>query len=90
MTGRLQGPVKHDRTRPVEENHFWNLTGNDQTLEAERLVSLCAASGQQTTVEIWRTVFEAGDTWRVSCDRTLRAYIRSIGPKRSVTPRCVQ
>ena len=52
MTGRLLGLVKHDRTRPVKENRFWNLIGNDRTLEAERPVSLCAVSGQQMTVEI--------------------------------------
>ena len=44
VTGHLEGPVK--------ENRFWNLTGNDRTLEAERPVSLCAVSGQQMTVEI--------------------------------------
>ena len=52
LTGRWQGLVKHDRTRLVKENHFWNLTGNDQTLEAERPVSLCVVSGQLMTVEI--------------------------------------
>ena len=46
-TGRWQGPVKHDRTHPVEEIHLWNLTGNDRMLEAERPVSLCTVSGQQ-------------------------------------------
>ena len=51
---RWQGPVKHDRTRPVEEIHFWNLTGNDRTLEAQSLVSCSGASGQQMTVEIRR------------------------------------
>ena len=45
-------PIKHDRMCSVEEIHFWNLTGNDRMLEAERPVSLCAASGQQMTVEI--------------------------------------
>ena len=52
MTGRWVCLVKHDRTRPVEEIHFWNLTGNDRTLEAERPVSLCAVSGQLMTIEI--------------------------------------
>ena len=46
VTGRWQGPVKHDRTRPVKESHFWNLTGNDRTLEAERPVSNNVVSGQ--------------------------------------------
>ena len=52
MIGRCQGLVKHDRTRLIEENHFWNLTGNDRMLEAERPVNLCAAFGQQMIVEI--------------------------------------
>ena len=39
VIGRWQGPVKHDRTRPVVKYRFWNLTGNDQTLEAERPVN---------------------------------------------------
>ena len=52
MTGRWVCPVEHDQTRPVEEIRFWNLTGNDWTLEAERPISLCAMSGQQTTIEI--------------------------------------
>jgi hypothetical protein len=47
-----QGPVKHDRTRPVEESRFWNLTGNDRTLEAKCPVSCSGASGQQMTIEI--------------------------------------
>ena len=46
VIGRWQGPVKHDRTRPVKEIRFWNLTGNDRTLEAQSPVSLCAASDQ--------------------------------------------
>ena len=52
VIGRWQGPVKHDRTRPVEEIRFWNLTGNDRTLVAECPVSLCAVSDQKMTVEI--------------------------------------
>ena len=32
-------PIMIDRTRPVMKCRFWNLTGNDQTLEAQRLVS---------------------------------------------------
>ena len=82
MTGRWQGLV--------EENRFWNLTGNDRTLEVEHPVICSAVSGQEMTVEIWRTVFEAGDTWRESRDRTLRASVRSIRPERPVTPRCAQ
>ena len=52
VIGCWQGSVKHDRTRPVVKYRFWNLTRNDRTLEAERLVSLCVVSGQQTTIEI--------------------------------------
>ena len=52
MTGRWVSPVGHDRTRPVVKYHFWNLTRNDRTLEAERPISLCAVSGQQMTIEI--------------------------------------
>ena len=52
VIGRWQGPDKHDRTRPVEEIRFWNLTRNDRTLEAQSPVSCSRASGQQMTVEI--------------------------------------
>ena len=52
VIGRWQGPVKYERTRPVEEIHFWNLTGNDRTLEAQSLVSCSRASGQLMTIEI--------------------------------------
>ena len=46
VTGRLQGPVEHDRTRPVGKSRFWNLTVNDRTLGVQRLVNLGAVSGQ--------------------------------------------
>ena len=52
MTERWVSPVRHAWTRPVVKIHFWNLTGNDRTLEAERLVSLCAASDQEMIIEI--------------------------------------
>ena len=52
VIGRWMCPIKHDRTRPVVKYRFWNLTGNDRTLEAERPVGLRAVSGQQMTVEI--------------------------------------
>ena len=32
-------PIVIDRTRPVVKCCFWNLTGNDRTLEAQRSVS---------------------------------------------------
>ena len=34
-------PVKVDQTRPVKEIRLGDLTGNDRTLEAQRLVSSC-------------------------------------------------
>ena len=46
VTGRWQGPVKHDRTHPVGKNTFWTLTVNDQTLRVQRPVSSVGASGQ--------------------------------------------
>ena len=52
MTERWLCPVKHDRTRPVEEICFWNLTRNDRTLEAQRPVTYVTASGQLLTIEI--------------------------------------
>ena len=59
VTGRWQGPVKHDWTRPVEEIRFWNLTGNDRTLEAQSPVSCSGAFGQQMTIEIRRLLLKA-------------------------------
>ena len=59
VIGRWQGLVKHDRMRPVEEISFWNLTGNDRTLEAQSPVSCSGASGQQMTVEIKRLLLNA-------------------------------
>ena len=32
VTGRWQGPVELDRTRPIGKSQFWNLTINDRTL----------------------------------------------------------
>ena len=32
-------PITIDWTRPVVKCRFWNLTGNDRTLEAQRPVS---------------------------------------------------
>ena len=58
LTGHWQGPVKHDRTLPVVKYHFWNLTGNDRTLEVQRPVTFAAASGRPMTVEIGRSAFE--------------------------------
>ena len=59
VIGRWQGLVKHDRTRPVEESHVWNLTRNGRTLVAQCLVSCSGASGQQMTVEIKRLMLNA-------------------------------
>ena len=52
-------PVKHDRTRPVVKYRFWNLTGNDRTLEAQSPVSCSGAFGQQMIVEIRRLLLNA-------------------------------
>ena len=51
-------PIKHDQTRLIEEIHFWNLTGNDRSLEAQRPVTYAAVSGRLLTVEIGQTVFK--------------------------------
>ena len=79
MTGRWVSPVGHDRTRPVVIFRFWYLTGNDRTLVLVRPVTLSSASGHYLnvlmTVEIGRSVFEAGDTWHTSRDRTLGSSV---------------
>ena len=77
VTGRWQGPVKHDRTRPVGKNMFWTLTVNDRTLRVQRPVNI-------STVEIKRSPLNAGDTWSPSGDRTLRSSVQSVGPERPV------
>ena len=46
LTGRWQGPVVHDRTRPVDELRLWNLTGNERMLVAQRPVSYSIVSSQ--------------------------------------------
>ena len=46
VTGHWQGPVKHDQTRLVGKNRFWNLTVNDRTLGVQRPVNPGAVSGQ--------------------------------------------
>ena len=74
-------PITTDRMRPVMSGTLLEMTGRWGC--CVRLVQ-AVASGQQMTVEIGRTVFEAGDTWRASHDRTLRSSVRSIGPERSV------
>ena len=51
-------PITIDQTRPIVKCHFWNLTGNDRTLETQRPVTYAVASGQLLTVEIGRTTFE--------------------------------
>ena len=73
--------IATDRTRPVMSGTLLETTGRwgccVRSVQA-------GASGQQMTVEIQRIVFEGGDTWRVSRDRTLRSSVRSIGPERPV------
>ena len=67
VTGRYQGSVKHDRTRPVKESHFWNLTGNDRTLVVQRSITFAAASGRPMPVEIGRSAFkERGHVARIA------------------------
>ena len=39
LTGRWQGPVTPDRTRPVALNPYWNLTVLDRTLNPQGPVS---------------------------------------------------
>ena len=46
VTGRWQGPVRHDRTRLVDKSQFWNLTVNDRTLGVQRPVNTGAVFGQ--------------------------------------------
>ena len=86
MTGHWVCLVEHDRTRPIKEIHFWNLTGNDRTLEAQRLITYAAASGRLLTVEIKCSLLNIGDTWLSLGDRTLRSSVRSVGPERPVSP----
>ena len=45
-------PIAIDRMHPVVKYRFWNLTGNDQTLEAQRPVTYAATSGRLLIVEI--------------------------------------
>ena len=58
VIGRWLCPVKHDRTRPVEEIRFWNLTRNDRPLEAQCPVTYAIASDRLLTIKIGRTVFK--------------------------------
>ena len=82
MIGCWVSPVRHDRTRPVVIFHEWNLTGNDRTLGSYVRSLRSSASGHNLnvlmTVEIRRSVFEAGDTWHTSRDQTLESSTRSI------------
>ena len=39
LTGRWQGPVTPDRTRPVALNPYWNLTVLDRTTNPQGPVS---------------------------------------------------
>ena len=82
MTGCWVSSVGHDRTCPIVIFRLWNLTGNVRTLVLVRPVTSSSASGHNLnvlmTVEIGRSTFEAGDTWRASGDRMLGSYVRSI------------
>ena len=82
MTERWVSPVGHDRTRPVVKFHDYNLTRNDQMLGPCVQSLSSSTSGHNLnvlmTVEIGRSAFEAGDTWRASGDWTLGSCVRSI------------
>ena len=75
MTGRWVSPVGHDRTRPVVIFREWKLTGNDRTLRFCVRSLSSSTSGHNLnvlmTVEIGRSMFEAGASWHASCDWTL-------------------
>ena len=88
MTGHWVSPVEHDRTRPIMKFCVWNLlemTGRWGPVSDHFLTD---ASGHQLTVEIGRSAFEVGDTWRRFEDRTLGSCVRSIRPTRPVIPHC--
>ena len=74
-------PIATDRTRPVMSDTLLETTGRWGC--CVRSVHV-AASSHHMTVEIGRTIFEAGDMWLSSSDRTLRSSVRSTGPERPV------
>ena len=80
VTGRWGPASSHDLIDA--SGHEWNLTRNDRTLVLVRPVTLSSASSYYLnvlmTIEIGRSAFEVGDTWRTSHDRTLRFSVRSI------------
>ena len=80
-------PIVFNRTRPVMSGTLLEMTGcwgcSVRSVQA-------TTSGQRMTVEIGQTVFEAGDMWHASHDRTLRSSVRLIGPERSVVPTFAQ
>ena len=82
MTRRWVSLDGHDRTHPVVIFCFWYLTGNDQTLVLVRPVTSSSVFDHNLnvlmTVEIGRSAFEAGATWRASRDRTLGSCVRLI------------
>ena len=82
MTGHWECPVEHDWMRLVVKSHLWMLTGNDRTLVSCIRSLLSSASGHNLnvlmTVEIGRSVFEAGATWHASRDRALGSSVQSI------------
>ena len=82
MTRHWVSPVGHDRTHPVVISRFWYLTGNDRTLVLVRPVTMSNTSGHYLnvlmTIEIRRSVFEAGAMWHASHYQTLGSSVRSI------------
>ena len=78
MIGRW-GASDHDQ--PDVPGREWNLTRTDRTPVFMRPITSSSASGHNLsvlmTVEIGRSAFEAGATWRASRDRTLGSCVRS-------------
>ena len=68
-------PITFNRTRPVMSGTLLEMTGHWGC--CVQLVHV-AASGRHMTIEIRHSVFEAGDTWLSSSDRTLRSSVWSI------------
>ena len=68
LTGRWQGPVSTDRTRPVALNPYWNLTELDRTLNPQGPVST-DRTRPVTDSLLWNLT---------GVDRTLPLSVRSL------------
>ena len=74
MIGRWVSPIEHDRTCLVvsgcllETTERWGPASGhfEQRVRSQNVLM---------AVEIGRSTFEAGDTWRASHDRTLGSYV---------------